>query len=47
MLPLWLVLVEIKFDKLSSSIFSLSLRKSLFVVISDQIGSDVKIQLEK
>jgi hypothetical protein len=47
MLLLWLVLVEIKFDKLSSSIVSLSLRKYLFVIISDQIGSDVKIQLEK
>jgi hypothetical protein len=47
MLPLWLVLIKIKSDKLSSSIVSLSLRKGLFVVISDQIGSDVKIQLEK
>jgi hypothetical protein len=47
MLPLWLVLVKIKVDKLSSSIVSLSLRKSLFVIVSDQIGSDVKIQLEK
>jgi hypothetical protein len=47
MLPLWLVLVEIKFDKLSSSIVRLSLRKDLFVVIFDQIGSDIKIQLEK
>jgi hypothetical protein len=47
MIPLWLVLVEIKVDKLWSSIVSLSLRKCLFVVISDQIESDVKIQLEK
>jgi hypothetical protein len=47
MLPLWLVLVKIKVDKLSSSIVSLSLRKGLFVVISDQIEFDVKIQLEK
>jgi hypothetical protein len=45
MLPLWLVLVKIKFDKLSISIVSLSLRKCLFVIISDQIRSDVKIQL--
>jgi hypothetical protein len=44
---MWLVLIEIKFDKLSSSIVSLSLRKCLFVIISDQIGFDVKIQLEK
>jgi hypothetical protein len=46
-LPLWLVLVEIKFDKLSGSVVSISLRKYLFVIISDQIGSDVNIQLEK
>jgi hypothetical protein len=47
MLPLWLVLVKIKVDKSWSSIVSLSLRKGLFVIISDQIESDVKIQLEK
>jgi hypothetical protein len=47
MLSVWLVLVEIKIDKLSSSIVSLSLRKGLLAVISDQIQSDVKIQLEK
>jgi hypothetical protein len=51
MLSLWLVLVENKFDKLWSSIVSLSLRKAWasrrwfkFLI---KIGSHVKIQLEK
>jgi hypothetical protein len=34
MLPMWLVLVEIKFDKLPSSIVSPYLRK--VVIVSDQ-----------
>jgi hypothetical protein len=45
MLSMWLVLVKIKFDKLPSSIVSLSLRKVSLLLFLMKIGSDVKIQV--